>query len=149
MLKHICLLASNILCPPSKSVLKIAAVFWPQNWGQKYEGRLSAFILLAPLSWPEYGRYFWPFLKIDWAHENDQSPLHSRRPKKRSSPFSKPMTPLSLGRHKEKQATFAMPLCNPATNTGSPQGRQAGNHQPTNQTDQQLPTNPPTDQQPS
>ena len=58
MLKHMCLLASNILCPPSKSVLKVAAVFWPQNWSQKYEGRLSAFILLGPLSWPEYGRYF-------------------------------------------------------------------------------------------
>ena len=58
MLKHMCLLASNRLCPPSKSVLKVAAIFWPQNWSQKYEGRLSAFILLGPLSWPEYGRYF-------------------------------------------------------------------------------------------
>lgn len=53
-----CLLASNRLCPPSKSVLKVAAVFWPQNWSQKYEGRQSAFTLLGPVFWPENGRYF-------------------------------------------------------------------------------------------
>ena len=37
---------------------KIAAIFWPRKWAQKYEGRQSAFILLGPVLWPENGRCF-------------------------------------------------------------------------------------------
>ena len=88
---------------------------------------------------------FWPFLKIDWARENGQSPFDSRKPKKRSSPFSKPMTLFLSERTKKNKPPSPCPSAiQPRAQEAHRASRQATTNQQTKLTNNYQRTHQPT-----